>query len=229
VEHWIHLRLASESRRRRPGNVISALAVLSGRRRFLSGGSRRGCHSSNRRKQFAGTSQRMRRRLWLCVLVPVIAPSSRSTCPFSYASWLSLSFASYKLSRFRNSDDTALCSNESASNLTRSRRRINSLVVLIRVGSSDDGLLGEFCLVVALTRYHRTTSLQFSDNRFFMNISVIIRKTTKSDRSPLSLEWGIAELEGRHACLLSWTTACFFFGFSRFLKSLGTFIVTVLR
>lgn len=116
----------------------------------------------------------------------------------------------------------------------RSRRRafVDELIrlsILIRVGSSD-GCLPARILHRSLfdLEFQRDTSSWIFEQHFYEFFCNNL-KTTRSDRSPLSFERGIAELEGRHACLRSRTTACSFFGFSRFPKPPGALIVTVLR
>lgn len=232
MEHWIHLRLASESRRRRPGNVISALAVLSGRRRFLSGGSRRGCHSSNRRKHFTETSQRVRWR------DPCLrfGPRDRAFESARHALFLTPFDYPYLLPAGRRHASVtattliALCSNgESASDLTRPRRRINSPGLLIRVGS-ERLLFARQILPSSLStlrEIHRNTSREFSDNTF-MNFFVIIQKPReatvclcRSTRYCRARRPSRVFTFSNHSLLL--------FRLFSFSKLPGTLIVTVLR
>lgn len=115
-----------------------------------------------------------------CVSAPVIrafvAPSSARRAlfltPFDYPYLLP---AGRRHASVTATTLIALCSNgESASDLTRPRRRINSPSLLIRVGS-ERLLFARRILprsLSTLTRDHRTTLLEFSDSTF-MNFFVI--------------------------------------------------------
>lgn len=125
-----------------------------------------------------------------CVSAPVIAPSSARRAlfltPFDYPYLLP---AGRRHASVTATTLIALCSNgESASDLTRPRRRINSPGLLIRVGS-ERLLFSRQILprLSTLREIHRYTSREFSDNTF-MNFFVIIQKTTRSNRLPLSFD-----------------------------------------
>lgn len=101
--HRTHLRLAfwvmtASSWERR----FCTSPLLSGRSGFLSDRSRRGCHSSNRRKRLTETSQ----SALVCVCGPLDrAPPSRVGSTRTFLPRTRLSRSSCETSRFRNSGD----------------------------------------------------------------------------------------------------------------------------